>query len=96
MLALVGLICLWAALLFLLRNSNALSALKFGLSLVPLVLFVNLILLVIRVIINILGGNTGYLLERMVSRPEKVLLVPILVLVLAVLSVLSKTDRKNA
>ena len=96
MVLLLGFVCLWASLLFIIKNSSAMSIFKLGLSIVPVVLFVNLIILVIRVAIGILQGNAGFFLERILSYPHKALLIPIIVIALLILGVLTKTEEKKA
>jgi hypothetical protein len=96
MLVLVGVMGLWATLLFIMRRPLALSVFKLGLSIVPLLLLVNLLILLIRVIVNVFQGNAGVLLERILNQPYKALLIPIIVIMLMLLGALTKNeDRKT-
>src|SRR5688572_22303422 len=61
---LVGVLCIWATVLFILGKSSGLAVLKLGISIIPLILFVNLIVLLFRVIHNIMQGDAALFLDR--------------------------------
>jgi len=91
-LALMGILCLSAALLFISGRPSAWSVFKAGLSIVPLLLFFNLVVLVFRVIQNILQGNGMSFLSRLYANPlNKAMLGVVLVFIL--LSVLKEFKK---
>lgn len=67
MMVLFGVLSFWAALLSLLLRPDALFYFKLGLSIIPLILFVNLIILLFRVIAGILQGNAAFLLGSLTN-----------------------------
>jgi hypothetical protein len=88
--ALMGILCLLAALSFILRGPSAQSLFKLGLSIVPIILFTNFVMFVFRVVQNILQGNANGFFERVFTQPYKILLILALLLVLAVLGSLNE------
>src|SRR5688572_15870784 len=68
--ALMGLLCLWATPLFILGKPSGLSVFTYGLSIVPLVLFSNLVILVFRMIQNIIQGNAQSFFDSLFAQPR--------------------------
>lgn len=95
MIVLFGLACFWAAFLFITRNTSALSFFKLGLSIIPLTLFTNLVILVIRVIGSLLQGNTAPLIDRILSQPHKFLLIPIVIIAMMLLSAFTNAENQK-
>jgi hypothetical protein len=92
--ALIGILSLWAALLFTFGRPSAQSVFKVGLSLIPILLFVNLTILLFRGFDNLLQGNANFFLERLFAQPSRVLLVLVIVMALAVLNSWNKKSEK--
>jgi hypothetical protein len=92
---LMGILCLLAAILFLLGRSSGWSVFKFGLSIVPLVLFSNLIVLLFRVIQNMLQGNPTFIFDRLVAQPQKILFVLIVLIALGWLGSLNERAKSS-
>ena len=92
---LVGVLCIWATVLFILGKSSGLAVLKLGISIIPLILFVNLIVLLFRVIHNIMQGDAALFLDRIFAQPNKFILIPIVVIILLWLESLTKRDKSN-
>ena len=88
--ALVSILCLWAAILFILGRPSGRSVFKLGLSVVPIILFVNLMILVFRGIQNIFQGNANFFFERVFAQPYKILFILAIVIVLTILSSLNE------
>jgi hypothetical protein len=93
---LTGILCLIATILFLLGSSSGRPVLEFGLSIIPLLLFFNLVILPFRVVQNLIQGNTGFLFDRLLSQPYKLILIPVIVIALIWLEALSKSAKRNA
>lgn len=91
---LMGILCLSAAILFILGRASAWSIFKLGLSIVPLVLFSNLVILVARGIQNIVQGNTTFVLERLIAQPQKLLLILVVLIALGLLGSLNESAKK--
>jgi hypothetical protein len=88
--ALMGILCLWAAILFVLRKPSGWPVFKTGLSMVPLLLFTNLLILLFRVIQNIFQGNVNFFFERVFAQPYKVILILAVVIALVLLGSLNE------
>jgi hypothetical protein len=93
--ALLGILCLCAAILFILGKSSGRSVFKVGLSIIPILLFANLMNLVFRNIQSIFRGNTTFFFERMFAQPYKLLLILAVVIALAVLGSLNEKDENK-
>jgi hypothetical protein len=93
--ALLGVLCLWASVLFLWGKSHGWSVFKAGLSIVPLVLFFNLMILLYRVVQNILQGNASFFFERVLSQPYKVILVVVILVALTLLRSLQENKGEQ-
>jgi hypothetical protein len=92
---LVGAFCLVAAVLFILDKSSAESAFMGGLSIIPLMLFLNLIVFVFRVVRNIFQGNADPFPASISASPFKVILnIIIVVTVLSVIQEIKKSKVK--
>jgi hypothetical protein len=91
--AIIGILSLCAAILFILGRRSARSLFTFGLSLIPILLFANLMVFLFRVFQNILQGNAIFFLERLFAQPYKVIVVLLIVIALTVLR--SLNERKN-
>jgi len=95
LIALMGLLCLSAAVLFIAGKPSGWSVFKVGVSIVPLVLFSNLVILVFRVIQNIIQGNASPFFDRLLTQPYKILLIPIVIIALVLLGSLGKREKDN-
>jgi hypothetical protein len=90
--ALMGSLCLAAAILFIIGKPSGWSVFKAGVSIVPLLLFSNLVVLLFRVIQNLIQGNGISLLSRLYASPLNKAILGI-VLVLILLSVLKEAKK---
>lgn len=96
LMVLFAVICLVAAALFLFRKSEAASYFKLGLSVIPLILFVNLMILLVRAAASVWQGDAGFLLERVLSQPHKFVLIPLIIVAWILLERLSGSkDQKT-
>jgi hypothetical protein len=95
--ALVGVLCLLAAILLILGKPSGMSVFKAGLSIIPLLLFSNLVILVFRVIQNIIQGRAESMLIHLFTEPRN-LLIPIVVITLILLGYLGRNspDKNDA
>ena len=91
----MGILYLLATLLFILGKSSGWSVFMTGLSMVPLMLFSNLVILVFRVIQNILQGNAQPFLARLFTEPQN-LIIPVVVIALVLLSSLNQRNKYKA
>jgi hypothetical protein len=91
--ALIGILCLSAAILFIAGKPFGWSVLKAGLSIVPLLLFSNLVVLLLRVSQNVMQGHGISLLSRLYASPLNKAIVGVVIL-LILLSVI-KDVRKS-
>jgi hypothetical protein len=92
---LVGAFCLVAAVLFILDKASARSVFMGGLSIIPLMLFSNLIVLIFRVVQNIFQGNADPFPVNISASPLKVILnIIIVVIVLSVIQEIKKSKVK--
>lgn len=91
--ALMGILCLSATILFISGKSSGWSVFKAGLSIVPLILFSNLVILIFRVIQNILQGNAIPFISRLYVSPlnKAILAVALMLTVLSVLKGMKKS-----
>lgn len=92
--ALMGILCLWATLLFILGKSSGLSVFTYGLSIVPLILFSNLVILVFRIIQNIIQGNAQPFFDSLFTQPRN-MVIPMVVIVLILLGYLDKRVKNK-
>jgi hypothetical protein len=92
--ALVGILCASAMILMILGKHSGQQIFKTGLSIIPLLLFTNLVILLFRAIQSAIQGNTSFLFERLASQPQKLIIIPIVVIVLILLRSLSKTEHR--
>jgi hypothetical protein len=96
LLLLLGICCLVALILFMIGNPSALSVFAGGLSIIPIMLFSNLIVLIFRVIQNLAQGNTDPFLSRFSASPLKVILnIIVVIIVLSVIQVLKKRENND-
>lgn len=96
MVALFAFLCLVATILFLFRKPEAVSYFKLGLSVIPLILFVNLMILLFRAVASVWQGDAGFILERVLSQPHKFILIPLIIVAWILLDRLSKSkDQKT-
>ena len=92
----MGTLCLLATILFIMDSPSGWSVFMGGLSMVPLMLFTNLVILGFRVIQSIFQGNAQPFLARLFTEPDN-LIIPIVVIAFILLSSLSKRDTyKNS
>lgn len=93
---LLGIACLVASAFFVIGNPAAWSVFMGGLSIIPLMLFSNLIVLIFRVIQNIVQGNTDPFLSRLSTSPLKVILnIIVVVIALSVIQVIKKRENND-
>lgn len=91
---LMGILCLLATLLFISGKPSGLSVFKVGVSIVPLILFSNLVILVFRVIQNIIHGNAIPFISRLYASPlNKAILAVAVILIL--LSMVKEMKNNN-
>ncbi len=85
-LALMGFLCLWATFLFMAGKASAVTVFKTGLSVLPVLLFTNLLMLIFRVIQSALQGNAATFISRLYVSPlnQVILTVAITLLLLSV------------
>jgi len=94
MIALIGILSLWAATLFILGKPAARDFFKLGLSAIPILLFINLIIFLVRVFQNILQGNASLFLERLFAQPYRILVILVVVIALIVLNWLNEKSEQ--
>lgn len=92
--ALAGILCLSATLLFILGKSSGWSVFKAGLSIIPLILFSNLVILVFRIIQNIIQGNAKPFFDSLFTQPRN-MVIPMVVIVLILLGYLDKRVKNK-
>lgn len=92
---LMGILCLLAAILFLFGRAPGWLVFKFGLLMVPLVLFSSLIILLFRVIQNMLQGNTTFIFDRLLAQPQKILFILIVLIALGWLGSLNERAKSS-
>jgi hypothetical protein len=93
--ALAGILYLLATILFLLSSSAGWSVLKAGLSIIPLLLFSNLMVFIVRIVQSVLQGNASFFFERVIAQPHKFILIPIIVIALMLLGALGKYESNR-
>jgi hypothetical protein len=93
--ALVGILCLLAAMLFFQGRQSARSVFKLGISIVPIILFANLMILVFHGIQNVLQGDASFFLDRILAQPYKLLFILVIVIALAVLGSLNEKEKQQ-
>jgi hypothetical protein len=93
MIFLFGLLSLGSAALFMMRKPEASSYFKLGLAMIPLTLFINLMILLPRAAASLWQGNTGFLLERVLSQPQKFILIPVIIIALIMLDRLNNSEN---
>jgi hypothetical protein len=77
-------------------NPSAWSIFTGGLSIIPVMLFSNLVILIFRVIQNIVQGDTDPFLSRFSSSPLKVILnIIVVVIVLSLIQGIKKSKNDN-
>ncbi|MFE5323087.1 hypothetical protein ACFQ88_30855 [Paenibacillus sp. NPDC056579] len=89
-----GILCLAAAVLFLAGRSSGWSVLKGGLSLIPIMLMTNLMILLIRGVLALVQGEAQPFWDRLFSEPKH-LIIPVIVVAFALLGVLNKRSNPN-
>lgn len=96
LIVLVGILCLLAAILFIAGKPSAWSVFMGGLSIIPIALFSNLVILIFRVIQNTVQGNADPFLARLSTSPLKTILTIIaIVIVLSVVEGIKKVKNNN-
>jgi hypothetical protein len=96
LMSLVGLLCMMAAILFMTAKPSAWSVFVGGLSIIPIMLFSNLVILIFRVIQNIMLGDVDPFLSRVSSSPLKVILnIMVVLIVLSVIQGIKKSKNDN-
>ncbi len=82
-LALMGFLCLWATFLFIAGKPSGWTVFKTGLSVLPLLLFTNLVMLGFRVIQSAFQGNAATIISRLYASPlNKAILMVVIILTL--------------
>lgn len=93
---LLGVFCLVASTLFIIGSPTAWSVFMSGLSIIPIMLFSNLVVLIFRVIQNIVQGNTDPFLSRLSTSPLKVILnIIVVVTVLSLIQGIKKRENNE-
>lgn len=96
LLLVLGGCCLAALILFMTGSPAAWSMFLGGLSIIPIMLFSNLIVLIFRVIQNLVQGNTDPFLSRFSASPLKVILnIIVVIVVLSVIEALKKKENND-
>jgi len=93
LIAMMGILCLSAVALFVSGKSSGSSVFKAGLSIIPLLLFSNLVVLMFRAIQNIIQGNATFFLDRLIAQPQRIVLILIVLIALGLLG--SLNERAN-
>jgi F0F1-type ATP synthase assembly protein I len=94
---LLGVSCLVAFTLFIMNRPSAWSVFMGGLSIIPIMLFTNLVVLIFRVLGNIVQGNTDAFLSRLSTSPLKVILnIIVVVIVLSVIQAIKKRENNDS
>jgi len=96
LIAFMGILCLSATVLSISGRSSGWSVFKLGLSIVPLLLFSNLVILVFRIVQSIMQGNAKLFFDRLLTQPQKLILIPIVIIVLLLLGALSEQDKHES
>lgn len=95
LMAVMGVLCLSAAVLFLLGKPSGSPVFKAGLFMVPLMLASNLVILAGQAAYRIVRGDALSFFERLIAQPHN-LVIPFIVLAMIMLGVLdSREKRKN-
>jgi hypothetical protein len=89
---LIGILCLVSTILFILGKSSGWSVFMGGLSMVPLMLFTNLVILVFRFIQNIVQGNAQPFFDHLFTQPENIA-IPIVVIALVLFGFFGKREK---
>lgn len=93
-LVLVGVLCIVATILFLLDKASAWSVFKTALSIVPLMLFINFIILLFRIAQSLIQGNAISFISGLYASPvNKVILTVVVIVIL--LSIVKETRQKK-
>lgn len=93
-LVLVGVLCIVATTLFLLDKASAWSVFKTALSIVPLMLFINFIILLFRIAQSLIQGNAISFISGLYASPvNKVILTVVVIVIL--LSIVKETRQKK-
>jgi hypothetical protein len=96
LMGLVGILCIMAAFLFIIGKPSAWSVFVGGLSIIPIMLFSNLVILIFRVIQNVMQGDANPFLSRVSSSPLKVILnIIVVVIILSVIQGIKKSKNDN-
>jgi hypothetical protein len=94
---LLGVSCLVAFTLFIAGNTYAWSGFISALSIIPIMLFTNLIVLIFRMLQNIGQGSPDAFLSRLSTSPLKVILnFVVVVIVLSVIQAIKKRENNDS
>lgn len=91
-----GILCLVAAILFILGKSSGWPVLEMGLAIIPLLLFFNLIVFLFRGIQNLIQGTAGFFFDRLLAQPYKLILIPVIVIILTLFEILNKRGKGSS
>jgi len=93
--SLAGFLCFAAAALYLLGRWSGKDVLKGGLSLIPAMLAVNLIVLAVRNVLKLFQGDAFGWIERLFSHPAKLIGPAAVLIVLVILGLLKEGESKT-
>jgi len=92
----IGIVFLAAAVIYLAGKSAAgWSAFKLGWVLVPVMLFTNLILLLIRVVQGVVQGHAWPIFEKIADHPLKFVTIPAIIIALIIISKLTSSNKSK-
>lgn len=93
--ALTGVFCLAGSVMLLAGSRRGKTVLTSGLMIIPVVLFINLIVALVRLAAALVQGQAGPWFSQLLSNPKS-LIVPVVIVALILLGSLSKVEgRKN-
>ncbi len=92
----MGILCLLATILFILNKPSAQAIFMGGLSMIPVILFSNLVILIFRIIQNILQENIYPFLSRLSTNPFRTILtIIVIILLLSVIDRIKKSQNNK-
>lgn len=96
LMVLVGVLCLAATILFIVGRTSAWSVFMGGVSIIPLILFSNLVIFIFRIIQNTVQGNADPFLSRLSTSPLRTILtIIVIVILLSMVEGIKKVKNNN-
>lgn len=92
---LIGILCLVATVLFMFKKTSGLVVFKSGLTILPIILIINLVIFVMRGIENLFNGNATAIIDRITANPQKFISIPIIILILIGFDIINKKQKKQ-